>query len=308
MTVEDIRLIKEMCSIRGTSGNELGMRDYILGYIEKHKHTWKVQPVIHYGKDLQDGIVLAFGKPRTAIFAHIDTIGFTVRYGKQLVKIGGPRIENGYELVGEDSLGEIECKLLVDEDRNLSYEFEREIDRGTPLSFKPTFYHHESFLQCCYMDNRLGVWNALKVAETLEDGVICFTCWEEHGAGNAEVLGKFIYTNYDVTQTLISDITWVTEGVIAGEGVAISLRDSGIPRKSYTDKIITLAKESGIPFQLEVESSGGSDGNSLQRTSFPFDWCFIGAPESNVHSPLEKVHIKDIESMLALYKFLMKKL
>ncbi|MGB0430822.1 MAG: aminopeptidase, partial [Bacteroidia bacterium] len=40
----------------------------------------------------------------------------------------------------------------------------------------------------------------------------------------------------------------------------------------------------------------------------PIDWCFIGAPESNVHSPLEKVHKADIESMLNLYKHLMQKL
>ena len=31
-------------------------------------------------------------------------------------------------------------------------------------------------------------------------------------------------------QALISDITWVTEGVTHGKGCAISLRDSGVPR------------------------------------------------------------------------------
>ena len=46
-----------------------------------------------------------FGKPRTAIFAHMDSIGFTVRYGKELVKLGGPRISSGTKLIGEDSKG-----------------------------------------------------------------------------------------------------------------------------------------------------------------------------------------------------------
>ena len=126
------------------------------------------------------------------------------------------------------------------------------------------------------MDNRLGVWNALQVAETLEDGIICFSCWEEHGGGSVGYLAKFIYENYGVKQALISDITWVTKGVKHGEGVAISMRDSGLPRRSYVNKIIGLAKESGIPFQLEVENAGGSDGNALQRSPYPFDWCFIG--------------------------------
>jgi putative aminopeptidase FrvX len=111
-----------------------------------------------------------------------------------------------------------------------------------------------------------------------------------------------------VKQALISDITWITEGVRHGEGVVISMRDRSIPRRTYVNKIIQLAKESGIPFQLEVEGSGGSDGKELQSSPYPYDWCFIGAGESNVHSPDEKVHKKDIEGMVALYKYLMDKL
>ena len=78
--------------------------------------------------------------------------------------------------------------------------------------------------------------------------------------------------------------------------------------RSYVEKIISLAKESGIPFQLEVEGSGGSDGTEIQKAPYPIDWCFIGAPEDYVHSPDEKVHKKDIESMLKLYQYLMEKL
>ncbi|HRP60135.1 MAG TPA: aminopeptidase, partial [Vicingus sp.] len=96
-------------------------------------------------------------------------------------------------------------------------------------------------------------------------------------------MGKYLYEGYGVKQALISDITWVTEGVKHGKGVAISMRDSGIPRRSYLNKIIELAKKSKIPFQLEVESAGGSDGNALQRSSYPFDWCFVSAPEDFVH-------------------------
>ena len=69
-----------------------------------------------------------------------------------------------------------------------------------------------------------------------------------------------------------------------------------------------MLTKSNIPYQLEVEDAGGSDGNQLQKSDFPFDWCFIGAPEQNVHSPKEKVHKYDIETMVDLYKVLMKKL
>ena len=46
----------------------------------------------------------------------------------------------------------------------------------------------------------------------------------------------------------------------------------------------------------------------LQSTDLPFDWCFIGAPEDNVHTPDEKVHKSDLKDMTDLYVELMDKL
>ncbi len=302
-----MKLLKEMCGIHAPSGNERGMTQFLLNHIKTNQKNWKVKPKIHAGIGFQDCILLVFGKPKTALFAHIDSIGFTVRYGKELIKIGGPRTENGWKLVGEDSKGKIECSLKV-EGEKLTYVFSREIDRGTMLTFKPDWREDKNFVQCCYMDNRLGVWNALQVAETLENGIIAFSCWEETGGGSVEYLARFIFEKYKVAQALISDITWVTPGVPHGKGCVISMRDSGLPRRSYVEKIMELAKKSKIAYQLEVEGTGGSDGNSLQRSPYPFDWCFVGAPEDYVHTPNEKVHKSDIKAMVDLYNLLMRKL
>ena len=303
----DFSLLETLCGIHAPSGNELKMKDFILNYVEEHGSKWKFKPEIIQGDEFQDSIILKFGEPRTAVFAHMDSIGFTVRYHDQLVPIGGPRAENGYRLVGEDSLGPIACELQ-ENDGTLSYKFGRAIDRGTELVFERDFRETKDYIQSCYMDNRLGVWNALKLAEELQDGVLVFSCWEEHGGGSVPYLAKFIYEEWGVRQALISDITWITEGVTHGNGVAISMRDRNIPRRAFVQKIIQLAQESAIPFQLEVEGAGSSDGRELQLSPYPFDWCFIGAPEDNVHSPDEIVHKADILSMLALYKELLEKL
>ena len=306
-----MKLLQKLCSIHSPSGNESNIRNFLLKYINDNIYDFKVKPMV-VTEDIQDCIILKFGKPKTAIFSHIDSIGFTVRYGKELIKIGGPKTNDGIKLVGKDSKGEILTEIYNYEDDNganhIEYLFDREIERATELTFKPNWREDENFVQCCYMDNRLGVWNALKVAKTLENGVICFSTYEEVGGGSVGFLGKYIYEEWGVKQALISDITWVTEGVKHGKGVAISRRDSGLPRRSYVDRIIKLAYESNIPFQIEVESSGGSDGNQLQKSPYPFDWCFIGAPEDFVHSPDEKVHKKDIKSMVELYSYLMKHL
>lgn len=302
-----MELLKQLCSIHAPSGNEIGMKNFIKQYIQENQSNWVSKPEIIEGDFIQDCLLLKFGKPTTAIFAHMDSIGFTVRYKNEVVKIGGPVTGNGIKLVGKDSRGDIRCVLK--EDKNgLSVKFDREIDRGTELVFEPNWRENNEFVQCCYMDNRLGIWNALKVAETLENGVIAFSCWEEHGGGSVDYLAKYIYDKWQVRQALISDITWVTDGVPSGSGVVVSMRDRGIPRRSFIDKIIALSKESGIPFQLEVEGAGSSDGGYLQSSHLPFDWCFIGAPEDFVHSPDEKVHKKDIDGMWKLYEFLMKRL
>ena len=306
-----MKLLQKLCSIHSPSGNESNIRNFLLKYINDNISDFKVKPIV-VTENIQDCIILKFGKPKTAIFSHIDSIGFTVRYGKELIKIGGPKTNDGIKLVGKDSKGEILTEIYNYEDDNganhIEYLFDREIERATELTFKPNWREDENFVQCCYMDNRLGVWNALKVAKTLENGVICFSTYEEVGGGSVGFLGKYIYEKWGVKQALISDITWVTEGVKHGKGVAISRRDSGLPRRSYVDRIIKLANESNVPFQIEVESSGGSDGNQLQKSPYPFDWCFIGAPEDFVHSPDEKVHKKDIKSMVELYSYLMKHL
>jgi len=302
-----MKLLKKMCSIHSPSGEEYNLSQFLLNYIDENKKTWKNIPKIYIGDAFQDNIILVFGKPRTAIFAHLDSIGFTVKYNNEIIKIGGPVSNEGIILVGEDSLGKIEGKIKR-KDNKLFIDFNRYIDRGTSLTFKMNFREKGNYIQSCYLDNRLGVWNALEQAKTLENGIIVFSSWEEHGGGSVGYLGKFIYEKYNVKQALISDITWITKGVNHGKGCAISLRDSGIPRKSYINKILDIIIPSNIPFQLEVEDAGGSDGNSLQKSEYPWDWCFIGAAEDNVHSPDEKVHKEDIRSMVNIYKELMEKL
>jgi putative aminopeptidase FrvX len=303
----DLSILKTMCAIHSPSGNEEAMKEFLLNYIKSNKKNWKHKPKVIHGKGFQDNIILIFGKPRTAIFAHTDSIGFTVRYGKQLVKIGGPRIEKGYELVGSDDKGKCEATLNVVKDA-IEYKAKRNFETGTELVFKANWREDKEYVQCCYMDNRLGVFNALKVAETLKDGAIVFSTWEEHGGGSVSYLQKYLVDHYNISQALISDISWISDGVLPAKGPVISMRDSLIPRRSYINKIISVAKKYELPYQLEVEGAGGSDAKELQMAENVWDWCFVGAAEQFVHTPNEKVHKTDIYGMIELYKALMKEL
>jgi putative aminopeptidase FrvX len=304
----DLKLLRQLCEIHAPSGAEAPLKTFLLDYINKEKKNWKHKPHIIQGEEFQDCLILKFGTPRTAIFAHMDTVGFTVRYFNQLLSIGSPDAETETRLVGQDSKGPIECELEFDKENHAFYKFGRAIDRGTTLTYKILFHETKEYIESAYLDNRLGIYNALRVAETLKDGLILFTCWEEHGGGTVGYLADYIYKKWKVRQALISDITWVSDGVHHGKGVAISLRDRNLPRKSFVDKIQSIAEKYGIDHQLEVEGTGSSDGGELQKSPVPFDWCFVGAPEQHAHTPHEKVHKHDIKTMIDLYTSLMKEL
>lgn len=304
-----MELLEKLCRLPGPSGHEAPVTAFLLDYVRQHQDRWRCRPQIVAGPDFQDCLLLVFGTPRTALFAHLDTVGYTVRYDNKLVPIGGPDAPNGTRLVGHDRHGAIEATLVADaEGHILCVDFPRQIEPGTELLYKPHFRQDKTAVQCCYLDNRLGVWNALRVAETLEHGAIAFSCWEEHGGGSVPYLVRYLYETHGIRQALISDITWVTEGVRAGAGVAISLRDRYLPRRAFLERIIAIAEGSGVAYQLEVEGSGGSDGKEVQLSPYPIDWCFVGAPEQHVHTPDERVHKADIEAMVRLYEVLMRTL
>ncbi|MCC6700122.1 MAG: aminopeptidase [Fluviicola sp.] len=309
MELANKALLEQLIAVQGVASDESNIKAFIKEYVEQNKEKWVNQPQIIEGKGFQDTLMLVFGKPRTAIYAHIDTIGYSTGYHKELIRVGGPKHIDGTHLVGKDSSGDVEVELMVieneDGSNSIQYVSEKELDRGTLLSFKPNFRETEEYIQSPYMDNRLGVFVALQIAETLTDGAIVFSTYEEHGGNTVGNCANYLLEHFGVDQALIADITWVTTGVVHNGGVAISMRDSMLPRRSYLNRIIQLASITKIPFQLEVESAGGSDGSVIQKSDLPIDWCFIGAPEDNVHTPDEKVFKSDIQSMIDLYKHLM---
>jgi putative aminopeptidase FrvX len=301
-------LLKSLCEVSSPSGSEFLMKAFLLQYLEQNKASWKCQPTVIDNQDTQDGMIWLFGNaPKTAVFAHQDTIGFTSRYDNRLVPIGSPNVEVGYAL---KSVTEppVFAKLVAMEQDYLSLDLSHPVDAGTEWVFAPNFNETDAEITSPYLDNRMGLYVALKLAETLENGALVFSCYEEHKGGNVASIARVLYEKYNIHQALIADITWHTEGVFMGEGPAISLRDSYIPRKSFLNKVLQLADTSGIAFQKEVESSGGSDGSELQRSPYPFDWCFIGVPIKDAHTPEEKLSKLDLDSLVDLYKYLLERL
>lgn len=295
------RLLQQLCAIEGTSGDESAIQSFIINHIKSNtQHFGDVQ--IFEGEHLHDNCIVVKGNPVAGIFCHIDTVGFMTRYDNKLTLIGSPECENGTPLKANVEGKTLQAKLVADENAELlCLDIQTKLPPGIRFSFDAPLISQNGYVQGPYLDNRLGVYMALEILQQADNVLIAFSTYEEHGGGSIPMLLRYIMQRWPITKALVLDITWVTEGVHHGKGVVISLRDRNIPRRKFVDALIALAQSNNIPYQLEVEEGGSSDGREIQTSPYSIDWCFVGPPESGVHSIAEKVSLTDIQATIQFY-------
>jgi putative aminopeptidase FrvX len=289
-------LLTQLQQIPGPSGDEGRIADFL----DARCRALPGVTVQRFG----DLLLAVRGEPRVAIFAHIDTIGFTQGYGRDLIPIGGPRPEDGDELLEVGGPGEARIKVQKEGEPRRWRLSRKEGRPGSRWVYAAPLRVEAEEISGPYLDNRAGVWNALQTLERCKDVAVVFTPGEEHSGRGALIGARLIHHELGVTRALISDITWHTKGVKCGKGPAISFRDRSVPRQRYLDEVLAAATDSGVPFQREVESDGGSDGSQIERSTFPIDWVFVGAPQKRPHTTQEKCRISDLHAMANLYAHL----
>jgi putative aminopeptidase FrvX len=287
--------LQQLLDIEGPSGDEGAVADYI------ERELGRIPDVRR--ERLGDTVIAVRGEPRVAVMAHLDTVGFTLGYGGELIRIGSPQAKAGYALRSRSGDAVLRGRIRM-QDRTAFLEGAPDARPGSRWVFDAPLAREGDVLRGAYFDNRAGVWSALRVLEQCPHVAVAFTVCEEQSGRGAHVAARRLWEELRIARVLISDITWHTEHVHRGKGPAISLRDQFVPRQRFLDEIVALAEQSGLPYQLEIESSGSSDGGFVERSGVPMDWCFIGAPEEASHTPEEVVNLSDLEAMAALYVYL----
>ena len=243
---------------------------------------------------LGDSLVVTRGaKPSVAIFAHLDTTGWTLGYEKQLIRIGGPDGRPGDPIrpAGQPDTGNT---LSRRKDGSWKVRGKTAAQPGSRWVYAALPQVSGSKITSPYLDNRAGPWAALHALKSCSEIAVAFTVQEETGGRGAQICARHLFESRGISKALIADLTWHTKHIKCGRGVAVSLRDSSLPRQRYLDQVLALAEASGLPFQREVESSGGSDGSGIDRSGVPMDWVFIGAPEKDPHTSCESVEISGL--------------
>ncbi len=290
-------LLWDLLAQDSPAGDEGPLADWLENWLAREAPDASVER-------LGDSLIVTRGKaPKVVVFAHLDTTGWTLGYRKQLLRIGGPdgNPGDGVRPVRRPDTG---GTLARREDGSWKVKGSLDAAPGSRFVYAAVPELKDGQITAPYLDNRAGVWAALQALLACPQIALALSVQEETGSHGAGVTARRLYEKHGITQALIADLTWDTKHIKRGSGVAVSLRDSRVPRQSYLNRVLALAESSGLPFQREIEGSGGSDGAGIDRSGVPMDWVFIGAPEKAPHTSRERVHVADLQDMVALLVYL----
>ncbi len=162
------------------------------------------------------------------------------------------------------------------------------------------------------MDNRAGVTAILKAVEGLSsspyDLYFAFASEEELGLHGAYTLTEEIRPDLavviDVTHGMTPD-TKDEVGVFKTGCGAVIGRGPNFDN-DFAEKIIAIAKEKNIKYEIEVASgNSGTDAWAIQNSFGGTKTALISIPVKYMHTSVETLDISDIEAVSALIKEIM---
>ncbi len=263
--------------------------------------------------------------------AHLDTIGFVVTGITddgfvRVQKVGGVdmRTVEGIELTlqGEKDIYGVVCTVpphLSDGESKVSTdgtavvdvgmkkeEVEKVLSIGDRASFRSSFsILNENVVSSPYIDDRGGIAVLLKALEyTKTENEITLVCSaQEETGGTGATCASF---NVDADLSVSVDVSFAATpdskpsecGKMNG-GAMIGY--APILDKNYTEKLVEIAKEKDILYQKEIMNGRtGTNADHITISKGGIPSVLVSLPLRYMHTPVETVDIRDIESCARL--------
>lgn len=332
--------LKTLCEAQGLSGREEPVRRMIL---EACTARFGADAVALDG--VGSVIVTRKGtdpaKPRVMLAAHMDEVGLMAVSATEegLIRfraIGGvdsrvlvsKRVRVGYDAPDKPALpGVIGAmaihqqsaeerkavlpieQLYVDIGARDKAEAERLAPAGTMITFETPFTPFgEGLVYAKALDDRVGVYNLLRLLETPYAGelVFAFTSQEEVGCRGAAAAAYRVQPDIGlILETTSANDLGDTPDALkvcrVGEGVCVSFMDNASIADGglYRDMLATAQRE-GIAHQIKQFVSGGNDGGAVQLAGEGARTIVLSVPCRNIHSPTTVCALSDIAAQEAL--------
>ncbi len=333
-------MLKELCLINGTSGDEGRVRDYIITQIKDYCE-YKVDNM---------GSIIAFKKgkktpaKKISINAHMDEVGFIVTgitddgylrfisvggidsrvcldrivsVGKNAVK--GVIGDKAFHLLSSDEKDS--CPgfddLFIDIGATSKLQAEKCVSLGDFAYFDSDYARFgNGFIKAKALDDRIGCMLMIELiqSELQYDTTFCFNVQEEVGLRGSKCTAFAV--DADIAVVLESTTAADLDGVsgadrvcVLGDGPVISFMDN---RTIYDRKLFELgfavAKANNIPVQTKTAVAGGNDAGAIQTSGDGVRVMAISLPTRYIHSGASVVKASDIDETRRLLKELLTKL
>lgn len=329
-------MLKELCLLNATSGDERKVREFVISQIDGYC-DYKVDNL---------GSVIAFKKgknkplKKVMFSAHMDEVGFIItdiddKGYLSFDCVGGinPNVVAGRTIHINGIKGVVGLKpihLLSDDEKNASLSFKKlridigagnkeealeHVNLGDFAYFESDYYEFgNDLIKSKALDDRIGCMLMIELIKSdLEyDTYFCFNVQEEVGLRGA------LCTSYAVQ----SDISIVLESTTAadldgvngaqkvcslGDGPVVSFMDG---RTIYDKELYSLAmhtaKNHTINVQTKTAIAGGNDAGAIQTSGKGSKVLAVSLPCRYIHSGASVVNKNDIEETRKLIKKLMK--
>ncbi len=315
-------VVRPLTESFGPSGREDKVRNLILEMIKDHIDGYEIDRV---------GNLIAWkgnGGDSVVFVAHMDEIGIVVtneiKEGFYRIEpVGGvsPYTTLSKRFVLEDgTIGVVgvEHETVEDYKKSLSdLTFDhlyldtmgKRVKIGTFGVYHSSYQRSGEMMMSKAMDDRISVAVLVELVRNLDDPrrrfYVAFSIQEEVGLVGSSVLAYPL----DVKEAIAIDVTdsadmpkaFKRHSMILGKGPAIKIKDKmSISDRRIVDKLIKVAGENDLPYQMEVLTLGGTDAAALMRTREGIPSATISIPTRYIHTPSEVVHKKDVENTVKL--------
>ncbi len=331
----NFELLKTLCELNGTSGDEKSVRDFIISQLPSDCE-YTVDPMGNLIVDKKGEIT---PKNKVALFAHMDEVGFIVTYIHDngfvnVSNVGG--IDNsalfGKKITVNGNVGVVGGKAIhqcsTDEAKQVPNITDVYVDFG--FESKEIAEKHLSLGDCGYfksdfiefgngmikskaLDDRLGceIMMELLQRQSKFDYTCVFTVQEEVGTRGATGAAYTVKPDYAIVieTTTASDIPDTPENkkvCHVGSGAVVSFMDRGtVYNKDLYKKAREIADKNGIANQTKTVVAGGNDASAIHKSAGGIKTVAVSLPCRYIHSASSVGCKKDMESVQKLVEALL---
>lgn len=327
--IQTAEVIKTLTNATGLSGYEAQIRNLLKAQFAPLCDEVRISKVgsLHA---IKRGAGAADAKRRTLMLAaHADEIGLIVTGVHQgflrIARVGGsdPRILLGQRVLAHPAKGEPLPGIIASRPPHVlpankrnnvvpldelfidvgltAAQAQRTFQVGDLVSFDvQTVSLKGDLLTGKALDNRVSVAAMLVCLSELQqmkhswDVVAVSTVGEETSMRGARTSTYAL----EPDAAIAIDVTFAAQndypsGIELGKGPVITIGPNYHP--AMTKRLMELAKRMDMSYQVEAEIGGGTDAWAIQVSQAGVPVSLLGVPLRYMHSPVEVVHVKDVE-------------